>query len=67
MIGERVSVKVLREVLSSSPVHTWHGVVHKYVLWFWPVVTYHCWKRTQDECLVDVFNVVNSLFKEQDA
>ena len=68
MIGERMSVKVAScDPSSRTQYGTWHGMVRKYVLWHWPVVTYHCWKRTQDECLVDVFNVVNSLFKEQDA
>jgi hypothetical protein len=61
MIGERVVVKVIRD---SKLQYCWHGVVRRCWFWFWPVVTYHCWHSTQEETLSDVFNVVNSLFKE---
>lgn len=62
MVGERVAVKV---VSVPGLKYSWHGTVRKYKLWFWPVVTYHCWHSAQDECLKDVFNVVNSLYAEE--
>ncbi len=55
MIGDRVSVKVMRCGPSSRTKYgTWHGMVRKYVLWLWPVVTYHvgsAHKMSQDYSL----------------